>query len=67
MIEPQIGEIIEYKGIRAKVYHAEATGDCANCVFSHPWAVFTNLGQFIGSFLSKKNAIAFINLSYKEK
>ena len=35
--------------------------------FSHPWAVFTNLGQFIGSFLSKKNAIAFINLSYKEK
>lgn len=35
--------------------------------FNHPWAVFTNLGQFIGSFLSKRNAIAFINLSYKEK
>lgn len=35
--------------------------------FSHPWAVFTNLGQFIGSFLSKRNAMAFIDLSYKEK
>lgn len=35
--------------------------------FNHPWIVFTNLGQFIGSFLSKRNAIAFIDLDYKEK
>ena len=35
--------------------------------FNHPWAVFTNLGQFEGSFLSKKTAMAFIHLSYKEK
>ena len=35
--------------------------------FSHPWIVFTNLGQFIGSFLSKRNAMVFIDLSYKEK
>lgn len=34
---------------------------------NHPWAVFTNLGQFEGSFLSKKNAMAFIDLVYKEK
>lgn len=34
---------------------------------NHPWAVFTNLGQFEGTFLSKKDAMAFINLSYKEK
>lgn len=35
--------------------------------FSYPWAVFTNLGQFEGSFLSKRNAMAFIDLSDKEK
>lgn len=35
--------------------------------FSHPWIVFTNLGQFEGYFPSKKSAIAFINSSYKEK
>lgn len=34
---------------------------------NHPWAVFTDLGQFIGSFLSKRNAMAFIDLRYKEK
>lgn len=33
----------------------------------HPWTVFTNLGQFEGFFLSKKNAMAFIDLNYKEK
>ena len=32
----------------------------------HPWIVFTNLGQFIGSFPSKRNAMAFIDLGYEE-
>lgn len=32
-----------------------------------PWAVYTESGQFVAIFLSKSSAIAFIDLSYKEK
>lgn len=33
---------------------------------NNPWTVFTDLGQFKGSFISKKKAIGFIDACYKE-
>lgn len=53
-LEPFIWEYKDF--IIVQIFHS-----------NHPWTVFTNLGQFVGSFLSKKNAMAFIDLDYKEK